>query len=117
MRKIFKISLLISLFGFSLGLAEQANAASVQSSGVSGVIDSIDQPVPSAVTGTPVLPLFLSEYHSESNSEIDPDISVKLKPGQSTDPNRNGHNYIRFQKQIDLSLTIRKLIFPFHTHL
>jgi len=117
MRKIFKISLLISLFGFGTGLAQHADAASVQLSGVSGVVDSIDQPVPSEVTGTPVLPLILSEYQSEINSEIDPDISVKFKPGQSTDPNRKGQNYIRFQKQIDLSLRIRKLIFPFHTHL
>ncbi|WP_069131184.1 hypothetical protein [Rhodohalobacter halophilus] len=117
MCKIFKISLLISLFGISAGLSPHGQAIFGQSTEWVQSGFDVAQQHESTLYGKPVLPIFFAEFHSDSNSESDPDQHSFLRPDWITVPkDENGH-YLQLQKLIDHSQSVRQLLFPYHTHL
>lgn len=117
MRKVPKISLnfclaatIAILSGIAVGSEFQKNDfyAGIEVNDVSGSKDLL--------FSTPYPALLLSEIMVDSGSEIEPKESGSASFLNTADLSFDNNAYLKKSKRILTSLTIRDLIFPFHTH-
>jgi hypothetical protein len=117
MRKVSKISLnfcfavtIAILNGLAVGSEIQKNEfyAEIEVNTVSGSDDLL--------FSTPYPALLLSEIMVDSGSEIEPKESGSASFFNIVDLSFDNNAYLKKSKRILVSLTIRDLIFPFHTH-
>lgn len=117
MRKVPKISLnfclavtIALLNGLAVGsdIQKNQNYAETLVNFVSGSEDLL--------FSTPYPALLLSEILVDSGSEIEPKESDPASFLITTDLSFDNNAYLKKSKWILISLTIRDLIFPFHTH-
>jgi len=118
MQKLPKISLFFCLSGFIAVFSGSVFASDIQKE-----FSTVDSELTSLSDGeaelfsTPFPVLLLSEVEIKSGSEIEPSESDTEFSLPSADLSFNNKEYLKKSKQVLISLTIRDLIFPFHTHL
>ncbi len=118
MRKVPKISLFFCLAGFFVLFNGSVFASEIQNE-----YSSVDSEVTSATDGdallysTPFPVLLLSEIQTESGSEIEPNESDTAFSLPAVDLRFEYKEYLKKSRQVLISLTVRDLIFPFHTYL
>ncbi|MFO7800112.1 MAG: hypothetical protein R6V22_10070 [Rhodohalobacter sp.] len=118
MRKVPKISLIFCLAGFIALLSGSAFGSEIQKE-----FSTVHTELTSASDGdallysTPFPVLLLSEIEITSDSEIEPNESDTAFFLPTVDLRFENKEYLKKSRQVLISLTVRDLIFPFHTHL
>jgi hypothetical protein len=118
MQKLPKISLFFCFAGFIALFSGSVFASEIQKEYL-----TIDSELTSVSDGeavlfsTPFPVLLLSEIQTESGSEIEPSESDSALSLPADELRHDKKEYLKKSKQVLISLTIRDLIFPFHTHL
>jgi len=118
MQKLPKISLFFCLAGFIAVFSGSVFASDIQK-GNSPVHTELSPTSEgdAVLYSTPFPVLLLSEVEIKSGSEIEPNESDTEFSLPSSDLSFDNKEYLKNSKQILLGLSIRDLIFPFHTHL
>ena len=118
MQKLPKISFFFCLAGFIAVFSGSVFASEIQNgySTVDSELFSVSDG-DAVLYSTPFPVLLLSEIQTESGSEIEPNESDTLLNLTSDELRFDNKEYLKKSKQVLISLTIRDLIFPFHTHL
>lgn len=117
MKKIPKISLIFCLAGFIA-----VGSGSVFASDIQKEFSTVETELASETAGdtylhsTPFSALLLSEIDIKSGSEIEPKVSDSESYLSASDLRFNDSEYIKKIRRATISLRIRDLIFPFHTH-
>jgi hypothetical protein len=117
MRNVLKISLLLSLLGWSDSLFHHSEAKPGWVSNVMDVELPANRVAGESLTHTKRLPFFLAEFQTECGSELEP----KAQPGTVRYPDHRsmytGKEYLKFSRGLIISLSNRERLFPFHSHL
>lgn len=117
MRQFSKISFSIYLIAISsmlMGLVSGSDAyGNVSYSDIAHDVVSGSEDL---LFATPYPALLLSEIMVDKDSEIEPRESGSVSFLSASDPAFGIKAYLKKSKQISISLTIKDLIFPFHTH-
>ena len=118
MPKIAKISLRFCLTGILTVLIGSAFGSGLQSAGFFAETDSITvSENEDLLFSTPFPALLLSELIFDTGSEIEPKKTNSAAFASGTDLIVSEIGYLKRSKLISISLSVRDLIFPFHTHL
>ncbi|MDZ7755760.1 hypothetical protein [Rhodohalobacter sp.] len=117
MQKVPKILLFFCLAGFMAVLSSSVFASEIQKE-----FSAIDTELTSASDSDALLystqfpVLHLSEIEIESGAEIEPKESETATSLSAADLRFDTREYLNKSKRLLISLAIRDLIFPFHTH-
>ncbi|MFO7799101.1 hypothetical protein [Rhodohalobacter sp.] len=119
MRKVPKIALFFCLAGFISLLSSSAYGSGIEkeSSTVHSELTSASDDGDALLYSTPFPVLLLSEIEITNGSEIEPNESDSAFSLPAVDLRIENKEYLKKSRQVLISLTIRDLIFPFHTHL